>query len=123
MPATGRRKERLADSIKRRVSEALLRDLRDPHLGFVTVTGVDVSGDLRVAQVYVTVLGDEQRAVEALRALRRAQGFLERTLFRELRLKRPVEVRFHPDEAAGRAARIEAILRNLRDAGPGEEAE
>lgn len=123
MRSRGRRRERLADLLKRRISEALLHEVQDPRIGFVTITGVDLSGDLQDARVYVSVLGDEARAAEALRALGHAHRFLERTVFRDLRLKRPVRIRFLPDETLERAARIEELVRTLQPTDGSEETE
>ncbi|MCZ6670004.1 MAG: 30S ribosome-binding factor RbfA, partial [Acidobacteria bacterium] len=104
MRPQSRRQERLADLLKRRISEAILQEVQDPRIGFVTITGVNLSGDLRIAQVYVSVLGDEKRALETLQALQHARRFLERTMFRTLGLKMPVELRFRFDESLERAA-------------------
>ena len=109
----GHRQEHLANQVKRQLSESLIRDLRDPGVGFVTITGVKMSRDLRVARVFASVLGDADRAAEALKGLRRASRFLERELFRRLRLKGPMEIRFELDDSAERASRIEEILKSV----------
>ena len=117
-----RRQERLADLLKRRISKAILQEVQDPRIGFVTITGVNLSGDLRIAQVYVSVLGDEKRALEALQTLQHARRFLERTLFQTLRLKLPVELRFRFDETLERATRIEELMRTIKENEPEEES-
>lgn len=108
--------------MKRRISEAILHEVQDPRIGFVTITGLNLSGDLRIAQVYVSVLGDEKRAQEALQALQHARRFLERTLFRTLRLKLPVELKFRFDETLERATRIEELMRTIKGIEPEEES-
>lgn len=122
MRPQSRRQERLADLLKRRISEAILQEVQDPRIGFVTITGVNLSGDLRIAQVYVSVLGDEKRALETLQALQHARRFLERTMFRTLGLKMPVELRFRFDETLERAARIEELMRTIKENEPEEES-
>ncbi len=122
MRPQSRRQERLADLLKRRISEAILHEVQDPRIGFVTITGLNLSGDLRIAQVYVSVLGDEKRAQEALQALQHARRFLERTLFRTLRLKLPVELQFRFDETLERATRIEELMRTIKGEEPEEES-
>jgi ribosome-binding factor A len=123
MQTPGRRRERLADQLKRKISETVLQEVYDPSIGFVTITGVELSGDLQDARVFFSVLGDEERVEEARRGLVRAQRFLERTIFRELRLKRPVHLRFLPDETLQRAARLEELMRAAKTTDDTEETE
>jgi ribosome-binding factor A len=93
---------------------AIIRDtLQDPLIGFVTVTDARVSVDLRYADIYVSVLGDDQAQADTMRALRRAARFVRGQLGRRAVLKYTPEVRFHFDATAERAARIEGILREL----------
>ena len=118
-----RRKEHLANQVKRQLSESLLRDLRDPGIGFVTITGVEMSRDLRIARVFTSVLGDAGRAEETLEGLRRASRVLERDLFRTLRLRGPVELRFELDDSADRASRIDEILKTVKPKPSTEESD
>jgi ribosome-binding factor A len=101
----------------RRVDEALravlgeaVRDLKDPRVGFLTVTEVKTSPDLRHARVYVSVLGDEGVRRMSLDALQHAHGFLQRRIAAEVRLKHTPELAFQLDDTAERAARLEALL-------------
>lgn len=123
MQTPGRRRERLADQLKRRISEAVLHEVHDPGIGFVTVTDVELSGDLQDARVYVSVFGDEGRVAEAFRGLTRAHRFLERMVFRDLHLKRPVRLRFFPDDSLQRAARLENLMQAVRTPDDTEETE
>jgi ribosome-binding factor A len=98
------------------IADLLLRRVKDPRIGFVTVTGVVVSPDLRHATVFISVLEEGARAAEALDALDRAAGFIRAELGRRMRLKYTPELVFKQDDTPGRAVRIEAIIDELHDA-------
>jgi ribosome-binding factor A len=123
--ARGSRRERLAEAIRAEIAVLLRREVRDPRIGFVTLTGADVSPDLTSARVYVTVLGAEPAREEAIRVLNGAAGFLQGAVFRTLRLRRPLRIAFVADDSAARGGRVEEILRALHeeDRGSGEEEE
>jgi ribosome-binding factor A len=87
--------------------------LSDPRLGFVTLTGVEVSPDLRVADVYYSVLGNEEQHLETERALRSASAHLRSDLGRQVRLKFLPELRFHEDPSVAQGERIESLIRDL----------
>jgi ribosome-binding factor A len=106
---SGRRHDRLAEQIRSEVASILERRLRDPGLGFVTVTRVELTEDLRLARVRVGVLGGEQERERSLAALARAAGFVRRELGRRLRVRFTPELVFQHDagiEAADRVARL-----------------
>jgi ribosome-binding factor A len=92
------------------LGDALAQELKDPRVGFVTVTDVKTSPDLRHARVYVSVLGDAPAREATLAGLRSAHGFLQGRVAGELRLKRTPELRFELDETAERAARLERLI-------------
>src|SRR3982074_2430964 len=81
------RMRRVDEAVREVLSDAIAKDLQDPRVGFVTVTGVKTSTDLRHARVYVSVLGDEQVRADSLIGLRSAHGFLQSRVAAELRLK------------------------------------
>lgn len=87
--------------------------LSDPRLGFVTLTGVELNVDLRVADVYYTVMGDDTERERTAAGLRSATPHLRSVVGREVQLKFVPELRFHEDHAVDQGARIEAILRDL----------
>jgi ribosome-binding factor A len=116
MHVPGRRHERLADQIRGVVAEMIERDLKDPRIGFVTVTGVDLSPDLVHARVLVSVLGDDRARAESLAGLNSAAGYVRHEITARLRLRRAPEVAFVFDTGAEQAARIEALLGQLRKA-------
>ena len=111
----------------RRVNEALrevisegVGELKDPGLGFVTVTEVRASPDLAQAVVFVSVLGSDRRREKTLAALERAHGVLQGRVNRDLRLKRTPRLLFEYDRSVERAARLSKLLDELDDPGPHE---
>lgn len=109
----GSRPDRVADQIRSELGSLLARDVRDPGIGFVTVTRVQVSADLQLARVYYTVLGDEKTRGSSERALERARPFLRRQIGSRLRLRRVPDLRFLYDEAVAGQDRIEQLLNEL----------
>jgi ribosome-binding factor A len=94
------------------LSDAMAHDLKDPRIGFVTVTDVRTSPDLRHARVYVSVLGDEAQREDSLAGLRSAHGVLQRRIASQLKMKRTPALTFVHDDTAERAARLERLLRD-----------
>jgi ribosome-binding factor A len=120
----GKRLDRVNQLIKEEISLLLQRGLKDPGLGFVSVTEVDVSKDLRTARVYVSVLGAEETWQSSLAALERARGYIRAWLTPRLRLRMVPHFTFLPDRSMAHAARIQKLLAELRgpgEPGPGEE--
>jgi ribosome-binding factor A len=114
--ATGHRPERVGDQIRQDLSEMLTRgDVRDPGIGFITLTSVKVSPDLQVARVFYTSLGDAKARADTAKALERATPFLRRQIGTRLRLRRVPLLEFRFDEAIQHQDRIEQILRDLRE--------
>jgi ribosome-binding factor A len=101
---------RVDEAIREVLSDATASDLKDPRIGFVTVTDVKTSPDLRHARVYVSVLGDEQAREASLAGLRSAHGMLQRRIAGELRMKRTPTLEFHYDDTTDRAMRLEELL-------------
>ncbi len=102
---------RVDEAIRQVIGEAVAGELKDPRVGFVTVTDVRTSADLRQARVYVSVLGDEERRAETLAGLRSAHGYLQSLVASELHLKRTPLLEFSYDETTDRAMRLEELLR------------
>jgi ribosome-binding factor A len=103
---------RVDEAIREVLSDALGggTDLKDPRIGFVTVTDVKTSADLRHARVYVTVLGDHEKRTQSLAGLQSAHGVLQRRVGRQLRMKRTPTIEFHYDDTTDRAMRMEELL-------------
>jgi len=96
------------------LSAAITNDLKDPRIGFVTVTAVDTSPDLRHAHVYVSVLGDEQARAASLKGLASSHGYLQGRVGSELRLKHTPQLDFRYDDSVERGMRITELLREER---------
>ena len=116
----GKRLERVNQLIKEEVSLLLQRELKDPRLGFVTVTEVTVTPDLKHAKVYISVLGPEERWASTLQALHSARGFVRNWLRRHLDLRATPEITFRPDRSMEHAAHIQMLLAELRQRPEGE---
>jgi ribosome-binding factor A len=106
----GQRMRRVDEALREVLGDAVAQDVKDPRVGFVTVTDVKTSPDLRHARVYVSVLGDEGARAATLDGLRSAHGILQRRVADELHMKRTPQLRFELDETAERAARIERLI-------------
>ena len=104
------RMRRVDVAMRQVLGGVLAQDLKDPRVGFVTVTDVKTSPDLRHARVYVSVLGPETEQEATLAGLQSAHGFLQGRVAAELRLRRTPELQFELDHTAERAARVEALL-------------
>lgn len=100
----------------------ILRELHDPRLGFITVTEVRMTGDLKVARVYVSVYGSEKEQEESLEALRHAKGYLRTQIGDRLPLRHVPELRFEVDETLKRTARLDALFAEMDDIDSGEDA-
>ncbi len=107
---SGDRMRRVDGAIREVLSDALTQDLKDPRIGFVTVTDVKTTPDLRRARVYVTVLGGEDVRAASLAGLQSAHGVLQRRVNAELRMKRTPTLEFVYDETTDRAMRVEQLL-------------
>jgi ribosome-binding factor A len=122
---THRRNERVAEQIRAVLADAI-RDVRDPSVGFVTLTGVDLSPDLRRARVYVSRLGTGAERGAAVAALNHAAAFLRSAVATRARLRFTPTLQFVADATIERGSRVEAIIRELHageDAAPRDEPE
>jgi ribosome-binding factor A len=104
------RMRRVNEAMREVLSDALTQDLKDPRVGFVTVTAVETSPDLRNATVFVSVLGEEEVRTDTIAGLQSAHGYLQRKVASELRLKHTPALQFEEDDTARRADRIERLL-------------
>jgi ribosome-binding factor A len=110
MPREYSRSSRIADQIQRDLSEAIRTELKDPRVGMVTITAVEVSRDLSHARVFVTSLAGAEAMEESLGALRHAAGFLRSFLARTLRLRTVPELQFVYDESVERGIRLSRLI-------------
>ena len=107
---TAPRRARIADQIQRELAEVIRLELRDPRVGMVTLTGVDVSRDQSHAKVFFTVLGAEGAAREATEGLQRASGFLRSELAHRLSTRSVPELHFEFDESVERGVRLSRLI-------------
>jgi len=101
---------RVDEAVRAVLSDVITQELKDPRIGFVTVTAVKTSPDLRHARVYVSVLGDEETRSESLLGLNSAHGFLQRRVASELRLKHTPTLTFEYDDTTDRGMRLTELL-------------
>lgn len=108
-----RRLQRLNEQLKRELSELIRTQVRDPRVGLVTVTAVDITSDLSLARVYVRILGDDAEVEEGMAGLSAAAPFMRTALGQELSIRRIPELRFQHDQSMEHALRIERILADV----------
>ena len=109
------RQEKVQEQLVQEISEIIRRDLSDPRLGFITLTGAEISRDLRHAKVYISVLGDEEARKQSLIALNRASGMLRGEFARRAHLRIAPELEFLYDHGIERGARIFELLHSVED--------
>lgn len=103
---------RVNEAVREVLSEAITTELKNPRVGFVTVTAVDTSPDLRHARVFVSVLGDEQEREDSLAGLASAHAYLQSRLASRLRMKHTPKLNFEYDPSVERVMRIGKLLRD-----------
>ncbi|MCM3128759.1 MULTISPECIES: 30S ribosome-binding factor RbfA [unclassified Paenibacillus] len=104
---------RVNEQVKKELSLLIQSELKDPRIGFVTITGVEVTNDLSQAKVYLSVLGDEEQKNNSLKALDKASGFLRSELGKRVRLRHVPELIFKIDESIAYGSRIEKLLTEI----------
>jgi ribosome-binding factor A len=104
------RTRRVNEVIREVLAAAIATDMKDPRIGFVTVTDVDTSPDLRAARVFVSVLGSEEERESALEGLRSAHGYLQSRIGSEVRMKRTPTLTFEYDDSIERGVRLSELL-------------
>jgi ribosome-binding factor A len=107
------RVERIQEQVREEVSQMLATEVRDPGVGLVTVTRTKVTGDLSLARVYWTILGDVNERKKTQKALERATGFVRHLLAERLSLRRSPEVKFIYDESVAAQQRVEEIIHEI----------
>lgn len=107
------RATRVAEQMKKELSEIIGRKIKDPRVGFVTVTDVRVTGDLQQAKVYISVLGDEDKRQETLKGLATAKGFIRSEIGQRIRLRKTPEIQFEFDESIDYGNRIESLISDI----------
>jgi ribosome-binding factor A len=107
------RMRRVDEAIRQVIGDAVTVELKDPRVGFVTVTDVRTSADLRHARVYVSVLGDDEQRQATMAGLRSAHGFLQGKVATELHLKRTPNLELYYDDTTDRALRVDELIEEI----------
>ncbi len=119
MKGSSRRPEQVAENIRQVIADALTREIRDPRVGFVTITGVEVTNELSHARIRFSVTGDEEAKERALEGLRSAAGFLRSRVAKALTTRTVPELHFELDRGLDHAARINQLLAEIKREGEG----
>ncbi len=115
------RSERLAETIKKEVSDIISVTIKDPRVGFASITSVEVSGDLRHAKIYVSVLGPDMERKATLEALEHAKGFIRTELGKRVRLRHTPELVFYLDDSIGHGVRVMELLKTVKNESEGQD--
>ena len=110
----GKRSEKVADLIQREISLMLVRTVKDPRIGFVTITRVEVSDDCRMAKVYFSIAGTLEEREKSLEGLNSAKGYVRRELGRRIRLRYTPDIMFQFDPSIEYAIHIGEVIRRLK---------
>jgi ribosome-binding factor A len=110
MPREYPRARRVEEQLKRLLSDLVRREVKDPRVGLITITSVEVSGDLSHANIYFTPFAGTGDAAAALEALRHASGYLRHQVRNQMRLRVAPELVFHIDDSVERGARLSALI-------------
>lgn len=110
-----RREDQLSGAITRELSDLIRTRMKDPRIGFASITGVELSHDLRYAKVYVSVMGSPEEQRETMRGLDSANGFLRRELAQRLTIRHVPEISFRLDESIARGARVLDLLKQVEN--------
>src|SRR5512137_2328186 len=108
-----KRSEKIAEAIHELVSELLIKGLKDPRIGFVTITGVKITDDLHLATVYFTVIGSDEEKKATGQGLQSARGFIRKELGKSLHMRYVPELIFRYDESVEYGSRIETLLKEI----------
>lgn len=106
---------RVGEQIKKELSIILQAELKDPRVGFITVTGVDVTNDLSQAKVFISVLGTDQQKEDTLKAIAKATGFIRSELGKRIRLRKTPDLLFTFDSSIEYGSRIDQLLTQLNE--------
>jgi len=109
------RAQKVAEAIQKEISSLIIKGLKDPRVGFVTITAVDVSSDLSLAKVFFTVIGDDKARKDSAAGLKSAIPYIRREIGKQLRLRIVPDVVFHYDTSIDYGHHIEALLKGIQE--------
>ena len=110
-----KRVNRVAEQMKKELGEIILQKVKDPRIGFITVTDVEVTGDLQNATIFISVLGDESEKEATLKGLNKAKGFIRTEIGKRMRLRVTPEIEFEFDESIAYGNRIQTLLTQVNN--------
>jgi len=119
----GERSEKVADLIRKEISEMLIRNLKDPRIGFITVTRVSVSDDCRSAKIYFSVMGSTEERKRSTEGLNSAKGYVRRELGRRIQLRHTPDIVFQFDPSIEYAIHMEEVFHDLQERKGGDESD
>ncbi|HNV87250.1 MAG TPA: 30S ribosome-binding factor RbfA [Candidatus Omnitrophota bacterium] len=115
----GKRTERIGEQIKEEMGRIVLLRLKDPRLGFVTITHVEMSADLKYAKVFYSVMGSPEACANTAKALESARGYLQREISKTLKLRLTPMLQFYLDDSIAHGLQIESIIKKIHEERPG----
>ncbi len=107
------RSSRISEEIKKEVSLIIQSELKDPRIGFITVVAVEISNDLQIAKIYISIMGTEENKVETITALNKAKGYIRSELGKRIRLRITPEINFVIDNSIEYGNKIDKILDDI----------
>lgn len=110
-----KRVNRVAEQMKKELGEIILQKVKDPRIGFVTVTDVEVTGDLQNAIIFISVLGSDQEKEDTLKGLNKAKGFIRTEIGNRIRLRKTPEIEFQFDDSIAYGNRIQTLLTQVNN--------
>lgn len=114
------RAERLAELLKQEISDIILKEVKDPRIGFVSVTDIEVSGDLRHAKVYVSVYGSDKEREDTMKGLEQATGYIRKLLGERITVYHTPEIIFRYDNSIEHGAHISKLIDKIKNEESGE---
>jgi ribosome-binding factor A len=114
---------RVGELLKEEISQIVLREMKDPRIGFVSVTDVEVSGDLRHAKVFISVYGSDKEKEETLEGLQQAQGFVRKLVGERVKIHHTPEIIFRYDDSIENGVHISEIIKDLKESGEIKESD
>ncbi|MER2089912.1 30S ribosome-binding factor RbfA [Sporosarcina sp. JAI121] len=108
------RANRVAEQMKKELGEIIGQKVKDPRIGFVTITDVEVTGDLQQATVFISVLGNDSEKEDTLKGLNKAKGFIRTEIGKRIRLRITPEIMFEFDSSVAYGNRIESLLKQVK---------
>jgi len=109
-----KRVNRVSEQMKKELGDIIHQRVKDPRIGFMTVTDVEVTGDLQNAIIYISVLGSDIEKEETLKGLDKAKGFIRTEIGKRIRLRKTPEIEFRFDESVAYGSRIESLLTQVK---------